>query len=456
MKKQSAVTMTDGPIWKRIITFAIPVFIGNVFQQLYNTVDSLIVGNFIGKDALAAVSSSGSLIFLMVGFFNGIAMGAGVTISRYFGAKRYDDMQESIHTDIAFGLLAGILLTIVGVVFSPHILKLIGVPESVMPNSVAYFRTYFSGVITIIMYNIAMGILQAVGDSKHPLYYLIISSFTNVVLDLLFVAVFKWGVASAALATVISQGLSAVLCFIRLIRHDTVYRVYPKKIRLYRGKFQEILSLGIPSGLQNSVISIANVVVQSKINMFDVSAVAGCGAYSKIEGFAFLPITCFSMALTTFVGQNLGAKQYDRAKKGAGFGIICSMLLAETIGVCIYTFCPHLIALFNDDPTVIAYGVRQAHIEALFYCFLAFSHCIAGIMRGAGKARVPMFTMLASWCLLRITYITIAVKVYPDISVVFWAYPLTWFVSSVIFLIYFVKVDWVHGFEQAKAAAKNA
>lgn len=455
MKKQCAVTMTDGPIWKRIISFAIPIFFGNVFQQLYNTVDSLIVGNFIGKDALAAVSSSGSLIFLMVGFFNGIAMGAGVSISRYYGAKQYDDMQESIHTDIAFGLCAAIILTIIGVTFTPHILELIGVPESVMPNSIAYFRTYFSGVITIIMYNIAVGILQAVGDSRHPLYYLIISSFTNMILDLLFVAIFKWGVASAALATVISQGLSAVLCYARLIRHDTVYRVSLKKIRFYPGKFQEVLSLGIPSGLQNSVISIANVVVQSRINIFDVSAVAGCGAYSKVEGFAFLPITCFSMALTTFVGQNLGAKQYDRAKKGAAFGIICSMLMAEVVGVCIYTFSPYLIALFNDDPEVIAYGVRQAHTEALFYCFLAFSHCIAGIMRGAGRAKVPMFTMLACWCLLRIIYITIAVKIIPDISVIFCAYPLTWFMSSVVFLIYFVKVDWVHGFEQNKFISHN-
>ena len=222
MRKESAIMMTEGSIWKNIIQFAIPVLIGNIFQQLYNTVDALIVGNFIGKDALAAVSSSGSLIFLMVGFFNGIAMGAGVSISRYYGAKRYDDMQESIHTDIAFGLIAGVLLTIIGVTFTPYILELIGVPKSIMPNSVAYFRTYFSGVITIVMYNIAVGILQAVGDSRHPLYYLIASSFTNVVLDLLFVAVFKWGVASAALATVISQGLSAVLCFSRRIRYDTV------------------------------------------------------------------------------------------------------------------------------------------------------------------------------------------------------------------------------------------
>lgn len=448
MKKETSITMTAGPIWKKIIGFAIPIFIGNVFQQLYNAVDSLIVGNFIGKDALAAVSSSGSLIFLMIGFFSGIATGAGVSISRYYGAERYDDMQEAIHTNVAFGLAAGIILSILGVIFTPLILRLIGVPESVMPNSIIYFRTYFSGVVTITLYNIAVGILQAVGDSRHPLYYLMISSVTNVVLDLLFVAVFHWGVGSAAMATVISQGISALLCFIRLIRYDTVYRVSLRKVRFYPGKFREILSLGIPSGFQNSVIGLANVVVQANINAFEVSAVAGCGAYFKIEGFAFLPITCFSLALTTFVGQNLGAKQYDRAKKGASFGIICSVLMAELVGLCLYAFSPFLIALFNRDPEVVAYGVRQARTEALFYCFLAFSHCIAGIMRGAGKAKVPMFTMLAIWCVIRIAYITVAVRINPVITVIFWAYPLTWFLSTVVFLIYYIKADWLHGFDK--------
>lgn len=448
MSQQSKTSLTEGSIWKKIILFAIPICIGNIFQQLYNTADSLIVGRFIGSDALAAVSSSGTLIFMMVGFFNGIAMGAGVVISRYFGAKKYDKVQEAVHTDIAFGLVAGVILTILGVILTPKILRWMGTPESVLPNSIIYFRTYFIGVTASVLYNICVGILQAVGDSKHPLYYLMISSGLNVVLDLLFVAVFKLGVGSAALATIISQIVSAILCFRRLTRYDTVYKVTLSKVRLHASMLKQILKLGLPSGVQNSIIAFANVIVQSNINAFGKNAVAGCGAYSKIEGFAFLPITCFSMALTTFIGQNLGAKQYDRVRRGAKFGILCSTLLAELVGITIYLLAPVFVSFFNSEAEVITYGVLQSRTESLFYFLLAFSHCIAGIMRGAGKATVPMFTMLATWCLTRITYITIAIHVIPKINVIFWAYPLTWCLSSIIFFIYFRKVDWIHSYQE--------
>lgn len=451
MKENHSTLLTEGSIWKKIILFAIPVFWGNVFQQLYTIVDSLIVGNFIGNDALAAVSSSGNLIFLMVGFFNGIAMGAGVVISKYFGAKDYKKLQLAIHTDIAFGLVASVILTILGIIFTPQILKWMGTPESVLPNSILFFRIYFVGVTAVVMYNIAVGILQAIGDSRHPLYYLIVASIVNVVLDLFFVGVLKLGVGSAALATVISQTISAILCFYRLMHYDTVYRVSLRKIRFNGPMFKQIIQLGLPSGVQNSIIGFANVIVQSNINAFGVNAMAGCGAYSKIEGFAFLPITCFSMALTTFVGQNLGAGKFDRVKKGAKFGIACSVTMAEIVGIIIWVGAPIFIRLFNDDPTVIAFGTKQSRTEALFYCLLAFSHCIAGIMRGAGKAIVPMITMLITWCLIRITYITVAVHLVPKIGVIFWAYPLTWTLSSIIFFIYYKKVDWLHNFERLEA-----
>lgn len=446
--KHTETKLLEGSIWRGIVSFAIPIFLGNLFQQLYNTVDSLIVGNFLGSEALAAVSSSGSLIFLMVGFFNGIAMGAGVVISKYFGAKDYEHLGKAVHTDVAFGLAAGVLLTVIGMFLAPQILVLMGTPESVLPNSIAYFRTYFAGSLAFVMYNIVMGILQAVGDSRHPLYYLIFSSIVNVVLDLLFVGLFRWGVAAAALATVISQASSALLCFFRLVKSTEVYQVRVREIRFHPGMLRQIISIGLPSGLQNSIISLANIVVQSNINKFGVMAVAACGSYSKIEGFAFLPITCFAMSLTTFIGQNLGAKQYDRAKRGAGFGILCSISLAELVGVFVFFLIPYLAAAFDSSPEVVAIASKQAHTEALFYCFLAFSHCIAGIMRGAGKSKVPMFVMLIAWCLIRITYITVTVHFIPRIEVIFWAYPLTWSISSVIFLIYFLKADWVHSFEQ--------
>lgn len=441
-------TLTEGVIWKKLLMFAFPILLGNIFQQLYNAVDALIVGHFMDNSALAAVTSSGSLIFMLVGFFNGIAIGAGVVIARFYGAKDHQGLKLAVHTDIAFGLVAGVILTILGVSFTPTILQWMGTPENVLPNSISYFRFYFLGAIFVVMYNICVGILQAVGDSKHPLYYLIVSSLLNVVLDLLFVGVFRWGVWSAAFATSLSQGVSVVLCLRRLMKYDTPYRLYLRQIRFHVPTLRNVIRFGLPSGVQNSIIAFANLIVQSNINRFGDAAMAGCGSYAKVEGFAFLPITCFAMALSTFVGQNLGAKQYDRVKKGVRFGVLCSVTLAELVGVAIFFFGNDLVALFGNDPDMVAYGARQARVEALAYFLLAFSHCIAGIMRGAGKATVPMFTMLISWCAIRIIYITVMIRQFNRIEVIFSAYPLTWFISSVIFLVYFLKADWLHNFDR--------
>lgn len=440
--------MTEGPIWKRMILFAIPLFLGNLFQQLYNTADSLIVGNFLGSDALAAVSSSGSLIFLMVGFFNGISLGAGVVIARYFGAREKEKVQDAIHTTVAFGIVAGILLTAIGLIMTPTFLRWMGTPADVLKNSVLYFRIYFLGSIAFVLYNIFVGILQSVGDSRHPLIYLIISSVTNVVLDLLFIGVFRFGVGSAAVATILSQFLSAILCLIHLMRCKEDYQIHLKKIRFAFPMLKLIISNGLPSGFQNSIISFANVIVQSNINSFGKMAVAGCGAYSKIEGFGFLPITCFALSLTTFISQNLGARQYERAKKGAKFGVLCSITMAEIVGIIIFFTAPYLVAAFNNDPQVVAFGTAQARTITLFYFLLAFSHCIAGILRGAGKSTIPMFVMLICWCIIRVSYITVAVRIIPDIKVIFWAYPITWTLSSILFIIYYFKADWIHGFDR--------
>lgn len=445
---KSEVNLTEGSIAKNIIKFAIPMFIGNLFQQLYNVADSLVVGNFLGSDALAAVTSTGSLIFLLVGFFNGTAMGAGVIIARFFGAKDHENVKKAIHTDLAFGILCGAIMTLVGVIFAPQILNLMDTPEDVFVQSVLYIRIYFLGSIAVVLYNVCMGIMQAVGDSRHPLYYLIFSSVVNILLDLLFNGVFKLGVEYAALATIISQLLATLMCLWRLTGKSQTYRVELRKIGFDKGLLKQIVGIGLPSGLQNSIISIANVVIQANINAFGSAAMAGCGAYFKIEGFVFLPITCFSMALTTFIGQNLGAKQYDRAKKGAAFGIFCSITLAEVIGILVYFFMPRLILLFNAEADVVNYGILQAHTESLFYFLLAFSHTVAGIMRGAGKSTVPMFVMLGCWCIFRITYVTIITSIIPTIQVVFWAYPITWSLSSVVFLIYLLKADWIHNFDR--------
>lgn len=445
---QSSNTLTEGSIPKKIIMFALPLFWGNLFQQLYNMADSLIVGNFLGKSSLAAVTCTGSLIFLLVGFFNGTAMGAGVVIARYFGAKDYKKVKTAIHTDLAFGIVCGLTMTMVGVLFAPQILKLMSTPENVFVEAVWYIRVYFCGSLAVVLYNVCTGILQAVGDSKHPLYYLIFSSVVNLVLDFIFNGVLRLGVGYAALATIISQFLSVILCLRRLIMTQDVYQVRLQAIRFDVPILKQIVSVGLPSGLQNSIISIANVVIQSNVNAFGDNAMAGCGAYWKIEGFGFLPITCFAMAMTTFIGQNLGARQYERAKKGAMFGMLCSTSLAELIGIAIYIAIPSLIRLFNADPDVIAFGTTHARTVCLFYFLLAFTHTVAGILRGAGKSVVPMYVMLAVWCIFRIIYVTSITHFLPGIRPVLAAYPITWSISSVIFMIYFLKADWIHSFEK--------
>jgi len=441
------IDMTTGPIGKRMISFAIPVFIGHLFQQLYNTADSIIVGNFVGKQALAAVASSGNLIFMMTGFFMGLCMGAGVIIGRYLGAKDYERMKKAIHTAVAFALCCGLTLSVLGLWLAPKLLVLMKTPENVLPLSITYFRIYFFGSFFSLTYNVCAGIMQAVGDSKNPLRFLIASSITNVVLDLLFVGVFRWGVSGAATATVISQMLSAVLGFRKLIRSEGYYQLHVREIGFNIDRLKEILRQGIPSGINNSIISIANVVVQSNINAFGDDAMAGCGSYAKVEGFIFLPIMALSMAITTFISQNLGAGNHERALKGSRFGIICAVVSAETLGLILWLTCPWIIPLFNSDPAVVEIGVNQMRTEAFFYFLLAFAHAVSAVMRGAGRAKMPMYTMLLCWCLIRVAYVTVAVQFFPVINTVYWAYPLTWFLSCIIFLAYYLKGDWLHTYD---------
>lgn len=435
--------MTEGCIWKILVRFALPLFLGNLFQQLYNAVDSLVVGNFCGNDALAAVSSSGSLSHLLIGFFQGVFVGASVIISHKYGANDKGAVEKSIHTTIGFALVFGVILTVLGVGFTPIILRLMGTPENVMVNSVVYFRIYCLGLLGMILYNTANGIFQALGDSRHPLLYLLIASIANIILDLLFVGVFHMGVAGAALATVIGQVLSAILGFLHLMSGKFVVRVDLKKINLEKSVLRQIIRFGLPSGIQNSVTAIANIVVQSNINAFGDLAMAGCGSYAKVQGFVFLPIMSVSLALTTFVGQNLGAKKLDRVKKGAWQGAIIAIVMAEIFGVIMHFAAPTLVGMFSSDPEVIAYGVKEANTESLWYACLACTHVCAAILRGSGQVWYPMSVTLGVWCVFRILYITIGVKLIPNIIVVFTAYPVTWTISTILLLVYLSKGTWL-------------
>ncbi len=445
--------MTKGNIYKHMLGFAVPIFLSQLFQQLYNTADALIVGRFLGTGSLAAVSSSGPLIFMMISLFIGISMGAGIVISRYFGAGDPEKVSQAIHTNVAFGLVTGSFLTVFGVIFSPTLLRWINTDPEVMDEAVSYFRVFFSGMLFSVMYNMLKGIMNAVGDSRRPLYYLIVCSLLNVALDLLFIGVFGWGVWAAAAATVISQGVSLILCLKHVLKKGQIFSVYPRKIRFHKSVFGEIVKNGLPAGVQNSVIAIANVVVQSQINSFGMIAMAAYGVYTKIDGFVFLPIMSFNMATSTFISQNLGAGNHDRAKKGSRFGIATAMLLAELTGVVLYFIAPWLVGLFDSNPDVVAQGTMQCRTLCLFYFLLAYAHSVAAVCRGAGKAFVPMVVMLSIWCVVRIAYIYIIMYTVHEIRYIFWAYPITWAISCVIYFFYYMFSDWVHGFDKKPAPA---
>ncbi len=447
-RAKNEVNLMEGSIAKGMFSFAIPMFLGQLLQQLYNLADAWVVGNFADNDAFAAVSSAGSLTFLIVGFFNGIGIGGGVVISRYFGAGNKEYVERSVHTNVLFGLIASVLSTIVGLLFVPQLLVWMKTPPSVLPESLTYFKIYFAGVATVILYNICMSIMRALGDSMHPLYYLIFSSILNVVLDLLFVAVFHWGVGGAAIATVIAQGLSTLLCIFRMCKSTGYMHLDFRKLKWHKGIMGEVIRQGLPTGIQNSVISIGNMVVQTNINLFGSYAMSGYGAYAKIEGFVFLPITSMSMTLPTFISQNLGARKYERAKKGALFGILSGVVMAELFGLLFFAGAPYALRLFVDTPEAVAFGEIQAKTVSLFFFLLAFSHCAAGVLRGCGKSIVPMITMLLFWCGVRVTYVTQAVKLIPEFQTISFAYPLTWSLSSIVFFVFLLKSDWTHYYEK--------
>ena len=385
--------LTSGPMLQKIILFSVPLAASSILQLLFNAADVVVVGRFAGSTALAAVGSNGALINLLVNLFVGLSLGANVVAARCFGARDEKGVQDTVHTAVALGLVSGVLLAVVGFCAARGLLELMSCPEDVIGLSTLYLRIYFIGMPMTMLYNFSSALLRAVGDTKRPLYFLIVSSLTNVVLDLLFVAVLRWGVWSAALATIISQALSAVLCAMHLAKKGTIYQLKLSALRIDGPLLREILRYGLPAGIQNSVIGLANVVVQTNINSFGKMATAAYGAYSKIEGFAFLPVTSFTMAITTYVGQNLGAGMKPRARKGAIFGIAAAAVIAEIIGVITYLAAPWLVSLFSRTPEVIRLGVLETRTICLFYCLLAFSHAIASVCRGAGKAFVPMTIM---------------------------------------------------------------
>lgn len=441
MKKSTV--MTEGSIWKKILFFSIPLILGNLFQQLYNTVDSIIVGNYIGSEALAAVGSSGSLINLLIGFCIGASAGAGVVIAQFYGAQDREGVRKAVHTTIAIAIAAGAVLTVVGIVATPILLKAMGTPQEVFDQASIYLKVYFGGILFSVVYNMSAGILNAVGNSKRSLVYLMIAATSNIFLDLLFVVVLKMGIVGAAIATDISQLLSCIFIILFLVRSEDVYRVKLKDIRCYDNLLGKILKIGLPTGVQNIVISLSNVIVQSSVNSFGAVAMAGFAAYIKVDGFNILPVLSFSMAATTFVGQNVGAGRLDRVKKGMYVSVAMGIIYTVCTGILLLTFAPQVIGVFTQNGKVVEYGVYIMKFFCPFYWMLGILHILSGTIRGTGKTMQAMVVFLFSLCIFRVLWIWGAMSVSHKIGGVMLGYPLSWLVGLVMILIYVWKGNWM-------------
>ncbi len=441
--KAQAVSMTSGSIPRAILLYSIPLIIGNFLQQLYNTMDSLIVGNFVGREALAAVGSSGSLTFLLISFCIGASSGAGILISRYYGGKDYEDLETAVHTTIALSIVLGAVITVAGLLLTPLLIRFVGTTPEVTPSAILYLRIYFVGVIFNAIYNMASGILNAVGDSRRSLRYLAIASITNIVLDILFVAVLHFGIAGAALATVISQLVSVVAILSFLIRTGQPYRVQLKRIRMERKMTVSILKLGIPTAIQNAVIAFSNMLIQAGVNSFGTSAMAGFTAYMKVDGFNILPIMSFSLAATTFTGQNIGAGQYDRVKKGMFTVVAMGLVYTLCMTAVMLSFATPIIRMFTRDPEVVEFGVMALWSLAPYYCLLSLIHDLAGVVRGSGKTLQPMLIILFSLCLCRIGWIKLAAPLFDSIQGVYLTYPVSFAVGALLMCLYAWKGRWM-------------
>lgn len=435
--------MTEGSIFKNILLFSIPLILGNLLQQTYHAVDSIIVGNYVGGNALAAVGASGSLSHLFIGFSQGLSVGSGVVVSQYLGAKNKKGVHSAVHTAIAIAGILGLILTVAGILFCKPLLVWMNTPEEVLADAVCYLQIYLGGAMFTILYNMSAGILNAAGNSKRPLMYLAAAAVTNTVLDVLLIAVLKMGVAGAAIATTLSQAVSCVLALWFLTHVPADYKVELRKIKIEKQMAGRIIRVGLPTGVQNMVVSFANVLVQSSVNVYGPEAMAGFAAYMKVDGFNILPVSSFSMAATTFVGQNYGAKRMDRVKKG--IFITWGMCIAHTIitGILLLTFSEPVMRLFNQDPAVIACGQTAMKYFCPFYWLLGTLHALAGAVRGAGKGTPPMVILLISMCLFRIFWIEFILPLFTTIDGIFVLYPVSWLLGATMMVLYAWKGNWL-------------
>ena len=443
-KRPAGRGITEGVIWKQLLLFFFPILLGTFFQQLYNTADAMIVGKYVGKQALAAVGgATGNLINLIVGFFIGLASGGTVIISQFYGARQDQNVRKTVHTAIAMALCAGLFLTAAGVWLSPVLLKWMNTPEDVMAPAVTYIRIYFLGMVPSLIYNIGSGILRAVGDSRRPLFFLMAACMTNIVLDVLFVVGLDMGVAGAALATILSQAVSASLVLITLRRSHTACKLDFRQIRFHGTLLRRIIRIGLPIGLQSVMYSVSNVTIQSCINSFGTDITAAWSAWGRLDGFQWMVMNAFSISVTTFVGQNFGAQKFDRARRGVREGLLMSAGATVCISAILLLFTRPLFSIFTSEEAVIAAGVRIARLAAPYYLLYICVEMLSGAVRGAGESLPSTIFTLLGICVLRLVWVLVFVPMDHTIERTVFSYPLTWAVTSLMFIVYYLRGGWV-------------
>lgn len=441
LSRKRDVDMTEGNITRHIISFAFPLLLGNIFQQLYNTVDTWVVGNYATNEAYSAVGNVGPIVNMLIGFFMGLSSGAGVVISQYYGAHREEDVQKTVHTAIVMTLGLGVLFTVLGITMTPLMLDLMKMPAEVKPEAVTYLTIYFSGVMGLMLYNIGAGILRAVGDSQRPFYYLVVCAVMNTVLDLVFVLAFNMGVAGVALATVLSQCTSAVLVIIALLRSTNCVKLHIRKLRIHWDFLKKIFTVGIPAALQMAITAFSNVFVQSYINYFGPDCMSGWTTYAKVDQLLFLPMQSIALASTTFVGQNLGCNQIERAKQGVKQSIILAVCSTVILTIPVVIFAAPIVSFFNAKKEVVQYGSMLLRWISPFYVLCCFNQIYSGALRGAGNTRAPMFIMVGSFVVFRQIYLFFMSRICNEIIPIAMGYPAGWLLSSVLTVAYFYKVN---------------
>ncbi|MBO4378277.1 MAG: MATE family efflux transporter [Clostridia bacterium] len=435
--KKSSMDLTQGSIPRLIAIFALPLLLSQLFQNLYNSVDSIIVGRFVGTTALAAVSSCGDISILLVGFFNGLAAGSGVLFSRYFGAKNEELLHKSIHTAVTFCVILGLIMMTVGIILTPALLRLVKCPDDVYVQAESYLRVYFIGMLFLSLYNVGAGVLRAVGDSRSPFIYLVISSVINVVLNLFFVVVLHLDVLGVAIATVISQLCSVALVLRRLLGTQDVYRLVLKDLKIDRKILVEVIDLGLPSAIQSAIISSSNLFVQRYVNSFGSAAMAGIGAAKKVDKFLMMISQSLNWSTTTFVSQNLGAGKRDRAFSCIRTCLIGGATILIMIGIPVFIFAPEIIELFSTDAAAIVFGVGMVRVMAPFYSVHLVNNVLSGAVRGFGRSRVVMYFSIAGMVVMRQIFLAITMSIDHNVQYVYYGYPFGWTCSAILVVIYY-------------------